>query len=85
MKLLEKFGLKDCKSVGTPLAVNDRLSKNDGIELANESEYNNLVRSMLYLIAMRSYIMFATSLLSRFMQNPTKRHMGTTKRVLRYI
>ncbi|BBH09860.1 multidrug resistance-associated protein 9 [Prunus dulcis] len=28
--LLDKFGLKDCKSVATPLAVNEKLSKVDG-------------------------------------------------------
>lgn len=29
--------------------------------------------------------MFVASLLSRIMHNPTKKHFGTTKRVLRYI
>ncbi|TQD70894.1 hypothetical protein C1H46_043569 [Malus baccata] len=29
--------------------------------------------------------MFAASLLARFMHNPTRKHMGTAKRVLRYI
>ncbi|CAL2255133.1 unnamed protein product [Prunus armeniaca] len=35
--LLDKFGFKDCKSVATPLAVNEKLSKVDGSEQANES------------------------------------------------
>lgn len=30
MKLFEKFGLKYCKSVATPLAVNEKLCKVDG-------------------------------------------------------
>ena len=29
--------------------------------------------------------MFSASLLSRFMQNPSKIHMGKPKRVLRYV
>lgn len=33
----------------------------------------------------RPGLMFATSILSKFMQNLTKIHMGTAKRVLRYI
>ncbi|CAL8167156.1 unnamed protein product [Prunus armeniaca] len=37
--LLDKFGFKDCKSVATPLAVNEKLSKVDGSEQANESVY----------------------------------------------
>ncbi|KAI5337554.1 hypothetical protein L3X38_016825 [Prunus dulcis] len=38
-KLIEKFGLKDCKAVATPPAMNERLSKIDGSEAANEGEY----------------------------------------------
>ncbi|KAM1306141.1 hypothetical protein ACFX2H_008568 [Malus domestica] len=29
--------------------------------------------------------MFVASLLARFMHNPTRKHIGTAKRVLRYI
>ncbi|CAL2238017.1 unnamed protein product [Prunus armeniaca] len=84
-KLVEKFGLKDCKIVATPLAMNEKLSKNDGSEAADEGEYRQIVGSLLYLTATRPDIMFAASLLARFMHNPTKKHMGTAKRVLRYI
>ncbi|CAL2244935.1 unnamed protein product [Prunus armeniaca] len=84
-KLVEKFGLKDCKLVATPLAMNEKLSKNDGSEAADEGEYRQIVGSLLYLTATRPDIMFAASLLARFMHNPTKKHMGTAKRVLRYI
>ncbi|BBH04495.1 multidrug resistance-associated protein 9 [Prunus dulcis] len=83
--LLDKFGLKDCKSVATPLAVNEKLSKVDGSELADETLYRQMVGSLLYLTATRPDIMFAASLLARFMHNPTKKHMGTAKRVLRYV
>ncbi|CAL2253986.1 unnamed protein product [Prunus armeniaca] len=83
--LLDKFGLKDCKSVATPLAVNERLSKVDGSDLVDETLYRQMVGSLLYLTATRPEIMFAASLLARFMPNPTKKHMGTAKRVLRYI
>ena len=85
IKLLEKFGLKSCKSVGTPLVANDRLCKNDGSEAADESEYRKLVGSLLSLTATRPDIMFGASLLARFMHGPTKKHIGTAKRVLRYI
>lgn len=83
--LLEKFGLKECKPVATPLATNERLSKEDGSEIADESLYRKIVGSLLYLTATRPDIMFVASLLARFMHNPTRKHMGTAKRVLRYI
>lgn len=41
-----------------------------------------IVGSLIYLTATRPNVMFATSLLSKFMHNPTRIHMGTTKRVL---
>ncbi|CAL9011654.1 unnamed protein product [Prunus brigantina] len=82
--LLDKFGLKDCKSVATRLAVNEKLFKVDGSDLADETLYRQMVGSLLYLTATRPDIMFAASLLARFMHNPTKKHMGTAKRVLRY-
>ncbi|KAI5312300.1 hypothetical protein L3X38_041473 [Prunus dulcis] len=85
MKLLEKFGMKDCKLVAIPFVVNEKLCKEDGSEAANESEFRQIVGSLLYLTATRPDVMFASSLLARFMHNPTKKHLGTAKRVLRYI
>ncbi|XP_020413022.1 uncharacterized protein LOC109947444 [Prunus persica] len=85
MKVIEKFGLKGCKSVATPLVANERLCKEDGSDMADESEYRQIVGSLLYLTATRPDIMFASSLLARIMHNPTKKHIGTAKRVLRYV
>ncbi|CAL9001633.1 unnamed protein product, partial [Prunus brigantina] len=83
--LLDKFGFKDCKAVATPLAMNEKLSKEDGSEQADEGVYRQIVGSLLYLTATRPDIMFAASLLARFMHGPTRKHMGTAKRVLRYV
>ncbi|KAM1775099.1 hypothetical protein ACFX12_044389 [Malus domestica] len=83
--LLEKFGLKGCKPVSTPLIANEKLKKKDGSEPADVSLYKSIVGSLLYLTATRPDLMFSASLLSRFMQNPSKIHMGTAKRVLRYV
>ncbi|XP_016647080.1 PREDICTED: uncharacterized mitochondrial protein AtMg00810-like [Prunus mume] len=83
--LLVKFGLKDCKSVTIPLPTGEKLKKVDGSELADEGLFRKIVGSLLYLTATKPDIMFAASLLSRFMHSPTKKHMGIAKRVLIYI
>ncbi|KAM2328062.1 hypothetical protein ACFXTH_014569 [Malus domestica] len=83
--LLEKFGLKDCKAVKTPLAIDDKLSKENGSVDADESLYRIMVGSLLYLTATRPDLMYASCLLARFMNKPTRKHMGTAKRVLRYV
>ncbi|KAM1294329.1 hypothetical protein ACFX13_014692 [Malus domestica] len=83
--LFERFGLKGCKPVSTPLIVNKKLKKDDGSEPADVSLYKSIVGSLLYLTVTRPDLMFLASLLSRFMQNLSKIHIGTVKRVLRYV
>ena len=83
--LLVKFGLEDCKPVSISLPTGEKLKKVDGSKLADEGLYRKIVGSLLYLTATRPDLMYAASLLSRFMTSPTKKHMGVARRVLRYV
>ena len=83
--LLERFRMSNCKSIAIPLVVNEKLKKEDGSNEVDASLYRSLVGSLLYLTATRPDIMYATSLLSRFMHKPSQTHFGAAKRVLRYI
>ncbi|XP_042974667.1 uncharacterized mitochondrial protein AtMg00810-like [Carya illinoinensis] len=85
LDLLNKFNMAECKSVATPLIVNEKLKKEDGAKEADVVAYRSLIGSLLYLVTTRPNIMYATSLLSRFMQCPSQIHFGAAKRVLRYI
>lgn len=78
-RLLEKFGLKNCKPMYTLLVSNEKLCQDDEIEALDQNLYRSIVGSLLYLIATRPDIMLASSLPSRFMYCPTKPHLGTTK------
>ncbi|KAL1349136.1 hypothetical protein AAHE18_07G136400 [Arachis hypogaea] len=42
-------------------------------------------KSLLYLTTTRLDIMYATSLVLRFMQKPSQKHYGATRRILRYL
>ncbi|KAK9740253.1 hypothetical protein RND81_03G022600 [Saponaria officinalis] len=77
--------MENCKPVSTPLVLNEKLTKDDGSKEVDLKQYRSLVGSLLYLTATRPDLMFATSLLSRFMSKLSEVHMGTTKRVLRYL
>jgi len=59
--------------------------KQDESGLVNASIYRSLIGSLLYLLATRPDIMYATSVLSRFMHLPIEIHLKAAKRILRYI
>ncbi|XP_069145505.1 uncharacterized mitochondrial protein AtMg00810-like [Solanum lycopersicum] len=83
--ILQKFKMMDCRSVDIPIAINEKFRKDDGEKKVNSSLYRNMIGSLLYLTSTREDIMFAASLLSRFMQEPSQVHFGAAKRVLRYF
>ncbi|KAK2995750.1 hypothetical protein RJ640_007518 [Escallonia rubra] len=83
--ILKKFRMHGCNPNDTPLVVNQKLKKEDGGRKVDASVYRSLVGNLLYLTATRPDIMFATSLLLRFMHNPSHFHLGAMKRMLRYI
>ncbi|XP_015168571.1 uncharacterized mitochondrial protein AtMg00810-like [Solanum tuberosum] len=85
LNLLKRFKLDKCKAVGTPLVMNEKLTKDDGEERENPKVYKSLIGSLLYLTTSMPDIMFAVSLLSRYMQSLSTKHFGAAKRVLRYI
>lgn len=83
-KLVEKFGMKDCKSVNTPLSPHGKNVEDDE-EYGEPTKYRSIVGGLLYLCTSRPDIMFASSYLSRYMSAPLTKHYQEAKRVLRYI
>ncbi|XP_068331587.1 uncharacterized mitochondrial protein AtMg00810-like [Pyrus communis] len=83
--LLKKFNLSNCKTVATPLMSNEKMKKCNGAKNADATKYQSLIGSLLYLTATRPDIMFASSMFSRYMEEPSQLHFGAGKRVLRYV
>ncbi|XP_051140121.1 secreted RxLR effector protein 161-like [Andrographis paniculata] len=67
------------------MAQNKKLRKDDGTEKVLSSTYRSLIGSLLYLTATRPDILFATSFLSRFLQEPSQIHFAAASRILRYL
>ncbi|KAL4178844.1 hypothetical protein AMTRI_Chr13g84220 [Amborella trichopoda] len=67
------------------MAVNEKLSKYDDAEKIDESIYQSLVGSLIYLTNTVLDIMHAVSICSRFMNEPRKLHFAAAKRIFRYI
>lgn len=70
-KKFEKIQMFGCRSISTPLAVNEKLMKEYGRKKVNAIFYRSLAGNLLYLPGTRPNIMFSTSLLSRFMHSPS--------------
>ncbi|KAG6476380.1 hypothetical protein ZIOFF_065620 [Zingiber officinale] len=84
-KIMKKFNMLGCNPVSTPLIMGEKLKKEDGGKAADVTHYRSLIGNLLYLTATRPDLMYAASLLSRFMQSPSHFHLGAAKRVLRYV
>ena len=72
MKLLERFGMVDCKSVSTSMEFNfKKLYGNTArLVLANPTEYRQLVGALMFLVSSRLDVCFAVNTLSQHMVDP---------------
>ncbi|KAK9675528.1 hypothetical protein RND81_11G012900 [Saponaria officinalis] len=84
-KLLTRFGMMDSNAVKNPIVSGTKLRKDDGNERVDETQYKQVVGSLMYLIVSRPDLMYGVSLISRFSARPTKSHWLAAKRILRYI
>lgn len=83
--LLKKFRMSNCNATSTPMNANERLTNEDGSGRADAEVFRSIVGGLIYLTHTRPDIVFAVSLISRFMHSPTRHHLGVAKRILRYV
>jgi len=80
--MLERFGMSECKPVGTP--AEGYLHRNQ--DAGPSKEYMCLVGSLLYAaMVTRPDIAYAVQALGRHLQNATEEHFNAGKRILRYL
>ncbi|CAL8138498.1 unnamed protein product [Prunus armeniaca] len=83
--LLKKFNMLKSKPMDTPMAINLKLTSNNGAPKFDTSIYRSVVGSLIYLTNTRPDIVHAVSVVSRFMSDPSNHHFAAVKRILRYI
>jgi len=83
--LLKRFNMLHCKSMPTPMNVNEKLVVNDGTSMANAMQFQSIIGGLNYLCHTRPNITFSVSVVSCFMHNPSLHHLGAAKRILRYV
>ena len=77
--------MKKCKPTDTPIATGTKLSKKDEGTSIDYTLYKRLVGILMSLTAIRPFIMYAVSLILRFMEYLKISHWKVGKRFLRYI
>ncbi|EGD75302.1 hypothetical protein PTSG_12513 [Salpingoeca rosetta] len=83
--VLKQEGLEDCKAKATPLPVKMKLVPVEQAEV-DVRHYQSIIGSLLYLaVTTRPDISYATSVLSRFIQQPGKQHLHAARHVCKYL
>ena len=72
--VLKIVRMMNCKLVVTPIATSTKINKDDNGSKVDPTMYKRLVESLMYLTTTRPNIMFAVSLISRFMESPKNTH-----------
>jgi hypothetical protein len=83
--IIKRFRMEECNPAETPIPLGTKLSKKDEGPTVDPTLYKSLVGSLLYLTTTRPDIMYAASLVSRFMESPKDSHWKMVKRILRYV
>lgn len=86
-RVLERFGMSDCKSVSTPIDNQSIIVENNGeVDENLRKAYQSAVGSLMYaMTCTRPDLAFAVGLVSRFCSNPSEQHWTVVKRIFRYI
>lgn len=83
-KMLEKFGMKECKGVTTPIVKGYQLDQSEPV--TTEVPYRQLIGALMFVATVsRPDICYATSYLSQYLDKPTQSLWTQAKRTLRYL
>ena len=91
-KVLQRFGMLDCKAAAIPLPTSIQLTKADSPlphmvpDAAFVRQYQSAVGALMYaMLGTRPDLAFAVASLSQFSSNPGQTHWDAFKHVLRYM
>jgi hypothetical protein len=83
--LLNKFNMDEAKPLSTPMSTTTALDADEKGEAVDQKEYRSMIRSLLYLTAMRPDIQFVVCLCARFQSSPCTSHREAIKWIMRYL
>jgi hypothetical protein len=83
--LLRKFDMGETKPLSMPMSTTTALDEDKEGEAVDQKEYRSMIRSLLYLTAMRPDIQFTVCLCACFQSSPRTSHRQAVKRIMRYL
>ncbi|GJR06169.1 putative ribonuclease H-like domain-containing protein [Tanacetum coccineum] len=84
-EILKKFGFSTVNTESTPIETSKPLLKDAEAEDVDVHLYRSMIRSLMYLTALRHNIMFAVCACARFQVTPKVSHLHAVKRIFRYL
>ena len=78
-------GMVDRKAITTPMASNLELLSDASLEVVDAMMYQQMIRSLMYLMNTRPDICFAVNTLSQFLTDPRHVHLIAAKHIMRYL
>nr|GEX90643.1 retrovirus-related Pol polyprotein from transposon TNT 1-94 [Tanacetum cinerariifolium] len=84
-EILNKYGMKSCDPVGTPMEIKDKLNLDQNGTPIDATKYRSMIGALMYLMSSRLDIIHATCLCARYQAKPTEKHLKEVKRIFRYL
>nr|GFB74145.1 hypothetical protein [Tanacetum cinerariifolium] len=85
LEILNKYGMKSCDPVGTPMEIKDTLDLDQNGTPVDATKYHCMIGALMYLTSSRPDIVHATCLCSRYQAKPTKKYLKEVKRIFHYL
>ncbi|GKB78395.1 putative ribonuclease H-like domain-containing protein, partial [Tanacetum coccineum] len=85
IKILKKYGLNTCDTVGTPMDIKDKLDLDQIGTPVDATKYHSMMGALMYLMLSKLDIVHATCVCARYQAQPTEKHLKEVKRIFRYL
>nr|GFA48216.1 hypothetical protein [Tanacetum cinerariifolium] len=85
LEILNKYGMKSCDPIGTPMEIQDKLVLDQNGTPVNATKYHSMIGALMYLTSSRPDIVHSTCLCARYQAKPTEKHLNEVERIFHYL
>lgn len=78
-------GVSECNAAKYPIEPKLKLSKDEGGDIVNATEFHRMIGSLRYLTHSQPDLAYLVGLISKYMEGPREAHLLAFKHILRYL